>query len=289
MPELPEVETIRRALINVQGAKIIAYQQSAKTMRINFPPQRQVLANKIIGQKIRLVGRRGKNMLWFLDDGILLIHLGMSGKINWREVNSNAPKHEHWQIKFNKIKNNNQILSFVDARRFGGIAYFNNYEEVENYLHHGPEPLLNILPNEIAQNINSNKFDKKYLFAKTRKSNKPIKVWLMEVNNVAGVGNIYASEALFLARVSPKRIVSSLSQNECKNIILAVQTVLTKAIDFGGSTLRDYKKVDGESGGFQDEFSVYGQKDKACKICKKPIIQIVQAGRASYYCGKCQK
>jgi len=287
MPELPEVETIRLALQpRIENKVIKSFSQSNKNLRINISPQRSGLAKKIINKKIKAVARRGKNMLWFLDRGILLIHLGMSGKIFWRDKNSITAKHQHWQIEFSKI---NQKLAYVDARRFGGIAYFKNYQQIEEYLKHGPEPLQKILPKFFNKFLVQPSFDEKYIFEKTRNTSKSIKAWLMDASNVTGIGNIYASEILFLAKINPQCSASNLILNQCKLLFNATQKILTKAIKAGGSTLRDYQKVDGNFGNYQDKFLVYNRENQPCPVCRNKIAKVLISGRSTYYCKNCQK
>ncbi len=278
MPELPEVETIKTALEKSIGkatiTNVLIYNNSLRT---KIPDD---FTKRIVGAKICSYQRRAKYILIHLNNGICIIwHLGMSGRVKICDNMPEKEKHDHVIIETSA-----GILVYHDARRFGLITY----EKEENlpqspfFAHLGPEPF-------------DEKLDEKYLLQKFKRKKTPIKVALLDQSVMVGVGNIYASEALFLARILPQRTADSLSKKECAALLEAVRIVLKKAIAAGGSTLKDYQKPDGSLGYFQNMHCVYNKTGQPCPDCtcniKKTggIQKIVLGGRSTFFCSSLQK
>ncbi len=277
MPELPEVETvtqgIRTELINKKIKRVSVYRRDLRfTMDLKFE-------KKVIGTKINKVSRRAKYILIQLDNNItLIIHLGMSGRIAIENLNNNGRIFKHTHLEF--ITSNKKKLKFIDPRRFGSIliCQTNNLYKHKLLKNLAPEPL-------------SSEFCKNYLLnsLKSRKTN--IKSIIMNQLVVVGVGNIYASESLYKAKIKPNRVAKSLTSVECDRLVKSIKKVLKRSIKLGGSSINDYSLVDGNLGFFQREFEVYGRDGKFCrkKTCKSRILRIVIGQRSSFYCNKCQK
>jgi formamidopyrimidine-DNA glycosylase len=271
MPELPEVETTRRGIEpHVVGRRVVSLALHEPRLRWRVPG---TLPAKLAGQRIRLAGRRAKYLLIELENGTLLLHLGMSGSL--RVLPSATPRiaHDHFDL----LLDSGQTLRFNDPRRFGSLHY--TTEAVEKH------PLLARLAPEPFDEA----FDADYLWRVTRRRRVAIKQLIMNSSLVVGVGNIYASEALFRARIRPKRQARSLSQKEAAKLVQAIQTVLSLAIRTGGTTLRDYVGADGNPGYFSQKLFVYERKGKLCRRCRTPIRQINQGQRSTYFCPACQK
>lgn len=279
MPELPEVETVCRGLDPVLRAQeIVRVELRREGLRKPFPPHLKKTLEKAT---IAHVARRAKYILIHLRGGqILVIHLGMSGRV-LIESKGYAPKtHDHLILHLK----NGRIIVLNDPRRFGIVLLLDadKMNEHPAFRQLGPEPL-------------SNEFSGPALAARLKGKKIAIKTALMDQRVVVGVGNIYASEALFLAGISPKRPARLVAGDRAERLVGAICTVLKKAIAAGGSTLRDHRRVDGELGYFQHHFSVYGRAGKACPDCTcdimktKGIRRIVQGGRATFYCPVKQK
>lgn len=276
MPELPEVETVKTALgRSMVNAKIESVIIRNSRLRIEVPKD---ISSKIIGARINKFYRRAKYIVCELDNGIsIIIHLGMSGKILiCNELPSPLRKHDHIILKTNR-----GYLVYNDPRRFGLFTYCetSNIEEHKLFKHTGIEPF-------------DNKLTSKYLFEKLQKKNIPIKAALLDQKIVVGIGNIYASEALFDAQISPLRPANKISEEECKKLIASVRKILQNAIKAGGSTLRDYEKPDGSLGYFQNNHCVYnktGQKCPNCTCQNGHIQKTTIAGRSTFYCPHKQK
>lgn len=269
MPELPEVETILNGskpfLLNNTINEVVVNREN---LRIPFPKE----LSKIKSKRIIGVRRRGKYMLWELEDDIVIIlHLGMSGRLRIQEDSSELQKHDH--IEFCLLDGKKIILN--DPRRFGLVAISNKANLSENILLKdlGKEPL-------------SNEFNASYLLEQITGRKKPIKNLLMDSKIVVGVGNIYACESLYRAQINPAIKSKDLNKVQAKILVEAIKQVLLEAIKSGGSTLRDFQQFSGESGYFQHRFSVYGQK--TCKSCGAKIAKITQAGRTTFFCPHCQ-
>jgi len=231
------------------------------------------LPRKVAGQRIVRVGRRAKYLLLRLESGTLLLHLGMSG--NLRAVPAGTPRlaHDHFDL----LLDSGVALRFNDPRRFGSLLYTAGEPQRHPLLAHlGPEPF-------------SAAFDGDYLYRITRGRRVAIKHLLMNSRLVVGVGNIYASEALFRARVRPGRAARSLSRAEAARLVRGVRTVLRQAIRSGGTTLRDYLGADGAPGYFRQRLYVYERRGKPCRRCGKAVRAMSQGQRSTYYCPSCQK
>lgn len=283
MPELPEVETIRRGLDPVLcGRRIADVVTSGAGLRLPFPPG---LQEKLSGQKIAATERRAKYILIRLEDGkILILHLGMSGRVRIlppQEADRPRQKHDHFSLTLD----NGTCIVLNDPRRFGSVLLFESESERTGHPAFrtlGPEPL--------AENFSGAIFQERLSGRKTA-----IKQAIMDQGIVAGVGNIYASEALFRAGISPFRPAGSLDASEAQNLAGGIRAVLEDAIAAGGSSLKDYRKADGSMGYFQHGFSVYDRAGQKCPQCRCDpdetggIEKTVQGGRATYYCERIQK
>lgn len=274
MPELPEVETVRRAIAQeCEGAHIIDVVCHRRNLRQPLPKDFEEILH---GKRILRVQRRAKYLLVHLEAGVVLIvHLGMSGK--WLIHLPPLPtrqKHDHVVMQLD----NGKTLVFNDPRRFGLMALSTEAGLATHPLlaHLGPEPL-------------GEAFTADYLYPQLKRRKCTIKAALMDQELVVGVGNIYASEALFLSRISPKRVASRVTRAEAARLVPAIWQVLEAAIASGGSTLRDYVRSTGDAGYFQHHFQVYGREEKPCFVCGTPIRRITQQGRSSFYCPHCQK
>jgi len=231
------------------------------------------LPRKVAGQRIVRVGRRAKYLLLGLESGTLLLHLGMSG--NLRAVPAGTPRlaHDHFDL----VLDSGVALRFNDPRRFGSLLYTGGEPQRHPLLAHlGPEPF-------------SAAFDADYLYRITRRRRVAIKHLLMNSRLVVGVGNIYASEALFRARVRPGRAARSLSRAEAARLVRGIRSVLRQAIRSGGTTLRDYLSADGAPGYFRQRLYVYERRDKPCRRCGSAVRAMTQGQRSTYYCPGCQK
>ena len=269
MPELPEVETTRKGLEPlITDRKIISAHIYKKKLRWDIPTH---LKKILKSQKILKISRRAKYLLFHFDFGQLVMHLGMSGSIS--VVNSFEPlrKHDHFELKLD----NSKSLRFHDPRRFGSILWQNPNQSLALLENLGPEPL-------------SYEFDEDSLFSSSIGKSRNIKSFIMDSNVVVGVGNIYASESLFLAGISPKREAGKTSKERYKVLTNSIKNVLTDAINNGGTTLNDFSNVDGNPGYFSQVLNVYGRENMSCLRCSGKIKRIIQNQRATYYCPKCQ-
>jgi len=231
------------------------------------------LPRKVAGQRIVRVGRRAKYLLLELESGTLLLHLGMSG--NLRAVPAATPRvrHDHFDL----VLDSGLALRFNDPRRFGSLLYTPGEPHEHPLLAGlGPEPF-------------SAAFDAEYLYRITRGRRVALKQLLMNSRLVVGVGNIYASEALFRARLRPGRAARSLSRRDAARLVRAIRTVLRQAIGAGGTTLRDYLSADGAPGYFRQRLYVYERRGKPCRRCGSPVRAVTQGQRSTYYCPSCQK
>jgi len=268
MPELPEVETTRRG-IEPHVCDQLIEKVILRETRLRWPISEEV--SGLQGRQIRGVSRRGKYLLMHLDQGNLIWHLGMSGSMRILPTGSAAESHEHVEFQLS----NGQALKFRDPRRFGALLYCAQDPLQHRLLRQlGPEPL-------------SEAFDTDYLFHCCRKRSAAIKTVLMNSHVVVGVGNIYASEALFLAGIRPTRAARRISKPRIAKLVDAIRDTLELAIGHGGTTLQDFSQADGKPGYFRHELQVYGNKGP-CKQCGKTIKHLVQAQRSSYYCPGCQ-
>jgi len=227
----------------------------------------------IRGQIVRSVDRRAKYILIGFDAGTMILHLGMSGSLRLVKRDIPPQAHDHWDIGVDS----GWVLRFHDPRRFGSL----HWTETDPTLH----PLLA----KLAPEPLSEAFDGEYLYRATRKRNVAVKQLIMNSQLVVGVGNIYASEALFRARVSPRRAARRLTRKEAAALAQAIKDVLGQAIDIGGTTLRDYVNADGAPGYFRQKLFVYERAGARCRVCKSSIKQFVQGQRSTYWCSTCQR
>ncbi|MEO5669130.1 MAG: bifunctional DNA-formamidopyrimidine glycosylase/DNA-(apurinic or apyrimidinic site) lyase [Ramlibacter sp.] len=270
MPELPEVEVTRLSLADrIAGARIEAVRMG-KPLRWPLGMQ----AQRLVGRTVRAVRRRGKYLLMDLDEGLLLLHLGMSGSLNFADSQPLAGPHDHFDLATSR-----GVLRLNDPRRFGAVVYApaEDAPEAEKLLGRlGVEPL-------------TDGFVLESFHAGLKRRHAPVKQVLLAGDVVVGVGNIYASEALFLARIRPTVRASRISRPRTELLRLAVREVLARAVAKGGSTLRDFSSADGQSGYFQLEAMVYDRAGLPCRVCGAPIKSIRQGQRATYFCPACQK
>lgn len=271
MPELPEVETTRKGIEpHAAGHRIAALKVHEARLRWPVP---QELPGQVAGQKILQVGRRAKYLLLTLESGTLILHLGMSGSLRVLPADTPRLPHDHVDI----LLDSGKTLRLNDPRRFGSLLYtLGDPNEHPLLAGLAPEPF-------------DGAFGAEYLWRITRRRRVAIKQLLMNSRLVVGVGNIYASEALFHAKVRPRRRASSLSRAEVARLAKAVRTVLTQAIRVGGTTLRDYVRADGTPGYFKQKLYVYERAGQACRSCGTPVRQLTQGQRSTYYCPACQK
>lgn len=279
MPELPEVETIKNALsLAVSGAVINKAEVLCDRFREKIPAD---FAERITGARIEHFRRIGKYMVVELNNGLSLIwHLGMSGRVRiCRDESFVLQKHDHVVLTTDK-----GIVVFNDARRFGMLTYCPTAQLLQNRF------IGRIGPDPFAPEVNG-----KYLSERFKNKTEAVKIVLLDQSIICGIGNIYASEALYGAGILPTREAGSLSLGECKKLVESIREVLKKAIKAGGSTLKDYRRPDGSMGYFQNEHCVYNQTGKPCPDCTCDlnktggIRKIVQGGRSTFYCKTRQK
>jgi formamidopyrimidine-DNA glycosylase len=274
MPELPEVETVRRGLEKaLLGKRIEGIKTGTQRLRRPFPAQLQ----RAVSARVERLQRRAKYLLLKLDiNQTIVIHLGMSGRlvIHPAKEKYTPAKHDHFVLT---LQDGAKIV-FNDARRFGLIDMVDDdkLEEHKLFSHLGPEPL-------------EKEFSAAYLAEYLKGKKISIKLAIMDQKCVVGVGNIYASEALYRANISPKRAAKSLKKEEIQKLVPAIQKTLQDAIKAGGSSLRDYVQADGELGYFQHKFNVYDRAGEKCKKCGDEIKKLVQGGRSTFYCPTHQK
>ena len=269
MPELPEVEVTRRGIEpHIIGRTITAVAVREPRLRWRVPAAVRALA----GRQVRAVKRRGKYLLLDCGDGHLILHLGMSGSLRLVDPGVAPGKHDHVDLSFGR-----QILRLRDPRRFGAVLWTDGPPEAHPLIRHlGIEPLSRAL-------------DGRRLHALARASRVQIKPFLMDGRRIVGVGNIYASESLFLAGIHPRKRAGRLSAQRCALLVDAIKRTLRTAIRAGGSSLRDYVGSDGAPGYFQRRAWVYDRAGQRCRRCAAPIRRVVQGQRASFYCPVCQR
>ena len=269
MPELPEVETTRRGIEpHLRNKTIVSVLVHDKRLRWPVPNAVQKLA----GERVHSVERRGKYILINTQVGSALVHLGMSGSLRICTANDPLKKHDHVEV----IMSSGQILRLHDPRRFGCFLW-QAADAAEHKLlaSLGPEPLTDA-------------FNADYLFARTRKRQLAIKNLIMNSDVVVGVGNIYASESLFLAGIRPGRAAKRVTRKETTLLVETIKTVLARSIKQGGTTLRDFVDSDGNPGYFKQSLHVYGREGEACTECGNTIRQRVIGQRSTFYCTQCQ-
>ncbi|MEL6359448.1 MAG: bifunctional DNA-formamidopyrimidine glycosylase/DNA-(apurinic or apyrimidinic site) lyase [Pseudomonadota bacterium] len=297
MPELPEVETVRRGLApSLEGARIVSVETSRPDLRFPFP---EGFGQRLVGRTVKAMDRRGKFMRAHLSSAeTLVLHLGMSGRFSVLPVEgkvlaqaprsgslnevfhfagSTDPKHDHVKLTVEGPVGAAMIV-YNDPRRFGymDLVPTSEIEECAHFRSMGPEPL--------SPAFNAASFTE-HLRGRTTS----IKAALLDQRFVAGVGNIYACEALFRAGISPRRKAGSVAGKRASRLVPAVKEVLTEAIEAGGSSLQDFAGSDGALGYFQHRFTVYDREGDACYTCQKPVQRLVQNGRSTFFCASCQR
>jgi formamidopyrimidine-DNA glycosylase len=270
MPELPEVEVTRLSFAPAIKNATVQAVRPGKPLRwpLGCPPE------QLLGRCVRSVGRRGKYLLLQFDQGVLLVHLGMSGSLRFADVLPAPGAHDHFDLVTSQ-----GTLRLHDPRRFGAVVYVDSLEDpVARKLlgRLGPEPL-------------SDSFDLVQFQGQLKRHQSAIKSVLLAGEAVVGVGNIYASEALFLAGIRPTVAAARLSRPRAARLHAAIVKVLGQAVALGGSTLRDFSSASGQAGHFQLQSMVYGRAGLPCHVCASPVRLIKQGQRSSFYCASCQK
>jgi len=268
MPELPEVETTLRAIKKFQGQSLTSIKVHNRNLRWAVT---KGLEKNSRNQKLINLHRRAKYIIFELENTYLLLHLGMSGSLRILKSEDNYfLKHDHIEFIFD-----NEKIIYNDPRRFGSLHItkdINNHKLISQL---GPEPL-------------SEDFNGAYLLDCCKRSKTNIKTLIMNQKNVVGIGNIYASESLYLSRVNPLKESHKLNIEECKRIVSSSKKVLNEAIKVGGTTLKDFYSADGSPGYFKIKLNVYGRNGQKCKKCKEEILKITINQRAAFYCPNCQ-
>jgi len=281
MPELPEVETVRRGLSPVmEGRRILNLVANRPNLRFPLPDR---FAHRLVGQRVLRLGRHAKFLCADLEsEETLVMHLGMSGRFavegNTLDIfvhdTGRDPAHDHVVFRLE----GGVTVTYNDPRRFGFMELwptqgFSAYPRLKSL---GPEPL-------------SNAFHSGYLLGALKGRQTPIKSALLDQKVVAGLGNIYVCEALFRAGISPRRKAASIGPRRAARLAPEINAVMTEAIEAGGSSLRDFSAANGALGYFQHRFRVYDRENEPCTVCATPISRIVQSGRSSFFCGTCQR
>lgn len=271
MPELPEVETtlngIKPHILHHKITDVIV-----RHPRLRWPVPADLM-QLLKGQILQEATRRSKYLLLRFKHGTLILHLGMSGRLRILKEELPPQKHDHVDIVFA----NDTVLRFTDPRRFGAVLWTeNNIESHPLIKSIGPEPL-------------SKTFNGDMLWQRARNKSAPVKSFIMDAHTVAGVGNIYATEALFMARIHPKKAAGKVTREQYQALARAIKTVLKNAIKKGGTTLKDFAQSDGKPGYFSIELNVYGHAGKPCPTCKTKLKNIKLGQRSTVYCQQCQK
>ena len=274
MPELPEVEVVRQGIMPlVCGRRVERIATSGKALRV--PGDGPAFRRKLEGHCITGVARRAKYLLFSFEHGVLLvIHLGMTGRLGLFPVAAPHARHDH--LRF--LLDNGFEMRFNDTRRFGSVQCFSADELASRDLFAdlGPEPL-------------SEDFSAAYLADRARGRRLPVKSFLMDNRVVVGLGNIYANEILFAAAIHPLTPAGALDRRQWRAVVKAIRTVLARAIKAGGTTIADFVNASGRPGYFQLELAVYGREGAPCRNCRHSIERTVLAGRATYLCPSCQR
>lgn len=272
MPELPEIEVVLKELQRHLIGKKILY-VIVRCSKLRWPISKEIYELK--NQIIIKVKRRAKYLIIkLLNNGYILIHLGMSGSLRFFKITKSTlvfNKHDHIDLVFK-----NKLLRYHDPRKFGCWLWEPDLKNHKLLKKLGPEPF-------------SKEFNYKYLFNKSRSIKKSIKPWIMESKIVSGIGNIYANEILFAAKIFPDRTAMSLTKEECLTLVKKVKIILLQAINQGGTTLRNFIKTDGSIGLFNKELQIYNKKGKKCLYCSLPIKTMIHSKRTTFFCTYCQK
>lgn len=277
MPELPEVEVTRLSFADrIAGATILAVQMG-KPLRWPFDAEGGAKPAQLVGRQVLVVRRRGKYLLLDLSEGLLLVHLGMSGRLQFTSHLDKplppAGKHDHFDLQTSR-----GLLRLHDPRRFGAVVYAQSESS----------PIAQKLLGNLGVEPFGDEFTTDYFYNCIHQRKSPIKQVLLSGQPVVGVGNIYASEALFHAGIRPQTPASRISKPRAARLHGAVLQVLQNALDLGGSTLRDFSNAYGEDGHFQLQAAVYDRAGLPCRTCQAPIKKIVQGQRSTFYCKNCQ-
>jgi formamidopyrimidine-DNA glycosylase len=271
MPELPEVETTRRGVAPaVAGRMISKVVVREPRLRWRVP---QELAREAVGQRVRDLRRRAKYLLFDLERGAMILHLGMSGSLRLAPCGAEPLTHDHVDI----VLDSGLCLRFNDPRRFGSLLWTTK------------DPLTHPLLRALAPEPLADEFDGAYLARMARGRRVAIKQFLMNSRVVVGVGNIYASEALFRAGIRPRRAAGRVTRAQFDALAKSIKAVLNDAIHAGGTTLRDYINPDGMPGYFRQKLFVYERNDEPCRVCRTPIKHLAQGQRSTYFCPRCQR
>ena len=271
MPELPEVETLRRALLPLVKNKTL---KEIKFFRkdIRFPIPTKILHERLTGKSISDISRRGKYLLLHAPTGAMILHLGMSGRVVQHPSMQPVEKHTHAVFHFEP----DTFLHFIDPRRFGCILWAPKNEGHPLLDHLGPDPLDEATTGKVLK-------------AMARNSKAPVKSFIMNSKRLTGVGNIYACESLFQGRISPSRQAGKITLREWEKFMIGLKDILNNSIAAGGTTLRDFFTTDNTPGYYAVNLSVYGKENQPCPKCRAPILRITQTGRSTFYCKVCQK
>lgn len=273
MPELPEVEVTRRGLLPVEGAQIAQVTIRHHGLRWPIPAD---LAQHLQGRRVLKLTRRAKYILAEIGtidtEGVLLLHLGMSGRLCLLERDFPAEKHDHFDIRFE----DGRVIRLRDPRRFGAVLWLDK------------QPLQHALLSSLGPEPLEADFNADYLYQHIRTRSAPIKTTIMDAHLVVGVGNIYASESLFRARIHPETPAKALTLAQCALLVQEIKLTLQAALDAGGSSLRDFFGADGNPGYFQQTYFVYGRTGEPCRACSRPILNIRLGQRSTFYCEHCQ-
>jgi len=270
MPELPEVETTRRGIaLLITGCQIA--ELLLRTDKLRWPLDRS-LCESLPGQSVRKVERRAKYLLLHCNDGALILHLGMSGSLRVVAADRTENKHDHVDLIFT----NGSCLRFNDPRKFGALLWCDEPQRHPLLANLGPEPL-------------SDQFDGEYLWQASRQRKTAIKPFIMDQKLVVGVGNIYASEALFRAGIRPAAVAGRVSRARYEKLAAAIKQVLAEAIAAGGTTIADFQQADGKPGYFAQQLQVYGRQGEPCPQCGRPVSSVKLGQRSTYFCRSCQK
>jgi len=268
MPELPEVETTLRAIKKFQGQNLTNIKVHNRNLRWAVDKDLEINSRN---QKLINLRRRAKYIIFELENTNLLLHLGMSGSLRiLKSENNYFLKHDHIEFIFD-----NEKIIYNDPRRFGSLHITKNVNNHRLISALGPEPL-------------SKNFNGAYLLDCCKSSKANIKTLLMNQKNVVGIGNIYASESLYLSKINPQKESQKLDLEECKRIVSSSKKVLNEAIKVGGTTLKDFYSADGSPGYFKIKLNVYGRNGQKCKKCEEEVVKVIINQRATFYCPICQ-
>ena len=270
MPELPEVETTCRGIAPYTEGQVVT-KVVVRQPKLRWPVPDNL--QELVGQTVRQVSRRAKYVLLEAESGTVMLHLGMSGSLRVVEADLAPEKHDHVDL----VLASGKAIRLHDPRRFGAVLWTQQAIEQHKLIQHlGPEPLTET-------------FNADYLYNCAQKRSIAVKQFIMDAQVVVGVGNIYASESLFMAGISPKRAANKVSKARYVQLTDCIKQVLARSIAQGGTTLRDFVQAEGKPGYFQQQLNVYGRTNEPCRLCAAPIKQIKQGQRSTFYCSNCQK